>query len=89
MSKRFRTILRGLDYNFTQLKTSAEHDLLEKFHNPKKRGLPDPLIIPAENNSNFTILINQRRLTVTNRFMIISKTQPYLSTIGMTIQATF
>lgn len=52
MAKRFRVILKGLDNNYTQLKTRLEHETLERFHHPKKKGLPEPLDIPAEQSKN-------------------------------------
>lgn len=48
MTKRFRVVLKGLEQGHTKLKTEKEHEELERFHNPKKKGLPDPLDIPVE-----------------------------------------
>ena len=55
VAKRFRVILKGLDNNYVSLKTRHEHEELERYHNPKKRGLYDPLEIPAE-SSKLTII---------------------------------
>lgn len=49
-ANRFRTVLKGLENNFTKLKSAEEHEQLERFYNPKKRGLPEPLDIPTENS---------------------------------------
>jgi hypothetical protein len=48
MANRFRVILKGLDHNLVSLKTRHEHEDLERYHNPKKRGLYAPLEIPVE-----------------------------------------
>lgn len=58
VANRYRTVLRGLENNFTILKNSEEHEQLERFYNPKKRGLPVPLDIPTESSKyNLFILI--------------------------------
>ncbi|CDW71946.1 UNKNOWN [Stylonychia lemnae] len=48
VANRFRVVLRGLENNYASLKTTEEHQELERFHNPKKKGLPDPLDLPLE-----------------------------------------
>ena len=48
VADRFRRILKGLDHNYITLKTGKEHEELERFYKPKKRGLPDPLYLPTE-----------------------------------------
>ena len=48
MTNRFRVIMKGLENNQVKLKTGKEHEDLERFYNPKKRGLPEPLYLPTE-----------------------------------------
>lgn len=48
VAKRYRLILKGIDNKFVKLKTLHQHQSLEKFYKPQKKGLPEPLDIPTD-----------------------------------------
>jgi hypothetical protein len=56
VAKRFKVVLKGLDNGLVSLKTAEEHEELERFYNPKKRGMPEALEIPAELSNHYLIM---------------------------------
>jgi len=47
-ARKFKTILRGIDHGFTKLRTDFEKDQLQSLYKPKRRRMPEPLILPDD-----------------------------------------
>lgn len=73
MARKFHIIVKGLENGHTKLRTDIEKEQLDQLYKPKRRGLPEPLILPPESNRKFSFIF-KRNYPATELFTNTSET---------------